>query len=352
MQTIQNTQSTQQTQDVQNTQSTQQTQDVQNTPPTLPQQYIGFWRRFLAYSVDGLILGIIGMAVNAPGGFHFTTSATQNVPTTNFGLSFLIGVAYFIFFWVNQNGQTLGNKLLAIRVVKESGQPMDIGSAVIRYIGYLVSAIVFCLGFLWVAWDSKKQGWHDKMAGTVVVPTDKKPHTVLAIFLVFGFLIIGVIAVVGLTLLAVVAGVKGGHLTQTSTAQYTQVQADQFSQQIFTLINQKRTADGLSPLNENQHLCVYVKKILTEAAGNKNFPWSQHFLEDTANPQFQQAYFSGFTQEFYEYTPTLPVDQAIPAANDWYTKKGFAINNASITDGCIGADPQNTFFIYAKSAAK
>jgi uncharacterized RDD family membrane protein YckC len=38
-----------------------------------------------------------------------------------------------------------------------------------RYVGYIISTIPLCLGFLWVGFDSKKQGWHDKIAGTVVV---------------------------------------------------------------------------------------------------------------------------------------------------------------------------------------
>lgn len=230
---------------------------------------------------------------------------------------------------------------------------MDIVSAVVRYIGYLISGVVFCLGFLWAAWDSKKQGWHDKMAGTIVVPTDKKPHTVLAIFLVFLPLIIIIVGAILIVAGLVILGpTKVKQLTQTSSSGYTQAQADAFSQKIFTVINQKRTADGLSPLNENQHLCIYVNKILTEAAGDKNFAWSQHFLEDTANTQLQAAYFSEFIQEYEEYTPTLPVDQAIPAANDWYTKKGIALNDGAITDGCIRADMKNTLFIYAKTTAR
>ncbi len=45
----------------------------------------------------------------------------------------------------------------------------DTGQLVLRYLGYYVSAIPFGLGFLWVAFDPRKQGWHDKIARTVVV---------------------------------------------------------------------------------------------------------------------------------------------------------------------------------------
>jgi len=163
-----------------------------NTNISTSQDYVGFWKRFLAYWIDGLILGIITLPVSAAfGAFNFSAAATTH--TTNpvgslFG--FVIGAAYFIFFWVNQNGQTLGQRLLAIKVQKEDGQPIDIGTAVIRYIGYLISSVVFALGFIWIAFDSKKQGWHDKMARTVVVKTDGKSHTTIALVItVISFLL-------------------------------------------------------------------------------------------------------------------------------------------------------------------
>jgi uncharacterized RDD family membrane protein YckC len=46
---------------------------------------------------------------------------------------------------------------------------------IIRYLGYYVSIFALGLGFLWVAWDDKKQGWHDKMAGTVVILNKPSP---------------------------------------------------------------------------------------------------------------------------------------------------------------------------------
>ena len=51
----------------------------------------------------------------------------------------------------------------------KTGNPPTFGQSVIRYLGYYVSTIAFGLGLIWVAFDARKQGWHDKMAGTVVV---------------------------------------------------------------------------------------------------------------------------------------------------------------------------------------
>jgi uncharacterized RDD family membrane protein YckC len=63
-----------------------------------------------------------------------------------------------------------GQDGLSARVVDAvTGMPLTFGQALGRYLAYFVSAIPLCLGMLWVAFDSKKQGWHDKLAGTVVV---------------------------------------------------------------------------------------------------------------------------------------------------------------------------------------
>ena len=179
---------------------------------TSVQEFVGFWKRFLAYWVDGLVIGIITFPISSI--FNSFTSVTYNsasqpATTTTFHsgspigalIAFLLGAGYFIFFWVNQNGQTLGMRLLAVRVVKEDGSPIDLSTAILRYIGYLISTVVIFLGFIWIAFDGKKQGWHDKIARTVVVKTDGKSHTglaiaILAIFMAI-FIIIFIAIVVG-----------------------------------------------------------------------------------------------------------------------------------------------------------
>lgn len=107
-----------------------------------------------AYLLDSLILFAINLVLSS-------------IKLGSLGI--LVGIIYFVYFWTRQQGQTLGHKVLKIRVVREDGKPIDITTAVIRYIGYIVSGVVIGLGFLWVIWDAKKQGWHDKMAGTIVV---------------------------------------------------------------------------------------------------------------------------------------------------------------------------------------
>ena len=74
-----------------------------------------------------------------------------------------------IWFWTAKQA-TPGKMLLSLRVVDaKTGNSLSVGQSLVRYAGYFVSAIPFCLGLIWVGIDSKKQGWHDKIAGTVVV---------------------------------------------------------------------------------------------------------------------------------------------------------------------------------------
>jgi uncharacterized RDD family membrane protein YckC len=63
----------------------------------------------------------------------------------------------------------VGNRLLGLRVVKLDGSPVTLGTAIVRWIGLVISFVVILLGVIWVGFDPRKQGWHDKIAGTVVV---------------------------------------------------------------------------------------------------------------------------------------------------------------------------------------
>jgi uncharacterized RDD family membrane protein YckC len=73
-----------------------------------------------------------------------------------------------LFFWT-LTGQTPGMTLMGLRVVTTDGHYVSLGRSVRRLIGYFVSALVLWLGFLWILVDDRRQGWHDKIAGTCVV---------------------------------------------------------------------------------------------------------------------------------------------------------------------------------------
>jgi uncharacterized RDD family membrane protein YckC len=96
------------------------------------------------------------------------TSATSPITSVS-GLLQLVSIAYFVGFWA-WRGQTPGMMLLGLRIARDAdGTPPGLGRSILRYIGWVISAFVLFIGFIWIAFDSKKQGWHDKIAGTVVV---------------------------------------------------------------------------------------------------------------------------------------------------------------------------------------
>jgi uncharacterized RDD family membrane protein YckC len=119
----------------------------------------GFWRRFAAAFIDGILVGIVSGILRLILG------------NTGAGLGFLVGIAYYTYFHGN-TGQTPGDAALSIRVVdKETGTPIGYGRAFVRWLVSIVSGIVLLIGYLWMLWDSEKQTWHDKAANSVVVPT-------------------------------------------------------------------------------------------------------------------------------------------------------------------------------------
>jgi uncharacterized RDD family membrane protein YckC len=146
-------------------------------------RYGGFWIRFVAVIIDsiivsipGFILGVIvgiiaAVATNASGngnGNSATGAAFTGVQLLVELLSLAISIGYFVYFW--GRGSTLGMRLFHLRVADATtGLPIGYGRAALRYVGYILSVIVCYIGLIWAAFDSRKQGWHDKIAGTVVL---------------------------------------------------------------------------------------------------------------------------------------------------------------------------------------
>jgi uncharacterized RDD family membrane protein YckC len=80
-------------------------------------------------------------------------------------------LVYFnlIYFYVH-NGQSLGKSFIGLRVVRLDGKPIDYRTAIMRHIvGYPLSVFCLGMGLLWMFWDQKQQGWHDKLAKTLVI---------------------------------------------------------------------------------------------------------------------------------------------------------------------------------------
>ncbi len=85
----------------------------------------------------------------------------------------IVALAYFVGMWT-WRGTTIGGIVLKLKVVRVDGRPLTFVVALVRGLAAAFSAVVLFLGFLWIAWDKDKQGWHDKIAGTTVI---RLPHS-------------------------------------------------------------------------------------------------------------------------------------------------------------------------------
>ena len=123
----------------------------------------GFWVRFFAIFIDGLGVGIVSNIISGVMGADPMSTSSSSINT-------LLGVLYFCYFWSAQGGgQTLGMRVLNIKVIRTDGSSLTILQAFIRYIGLFVSILCLFIGVIWAAFDANKQGWHDKIASTYVV---------------------------------------------------------------------------------------------------------------------------------------------------------------------------------------
>ena len=145
------------------------------TPVTRPGpmagvHYAGFWVRFLALVLDVIVLGVITTALSPVWGPQFTvTGTTVTIHTNANALGTLTGLVYFVGLW-SWRGQTIGMIPFGMQVVGVAdGKKIDLLRGVLRYVGIIISIVPLFLGLIWVAFDSRKQGWHDKIAGTVVI---------------------------------------------------------------------------------------------------------------------------------------------------------------------------------------
>ncbi|MFP4182640.1 MAG: RDD family protein [Thiohalospira sp.] len=126
-------------------------------------QWAGFWRRAVALGLDGLLAAalLLPLAVATGGGLFEGWSRRLLVD--------LAPALALVGFW-RLRGATPGKRLMEIAVIDiRDGDGVTTGQAVIRYVGYFLSALPAYLGFLWAAWDRRKQGFHDKIARTAVV---------------------------------------------------------------------------------------------------------------------------------------------------------------------------------------
>jgi uncharacterized RDD family membrane protein YckC len=115
----------------------------------------GFWIRMVALLLDALLVGIVMRVLH-----HM------------FDAQLLVLAIYGAVMW-KLRGSTIGGIVFDLQVVRLDDRPIDWETAIIRALGCFLSLAVAGLGFFWIAFDSGKQAWHDKIAGTVVVRVRK-----------------------------------------------------------------------------------------------------------------------------------------------------------------------------------
>ena len=138
----------------------------------------GFWLRCMAFATDQVILllllaifvvlGFLSLAMGAAAGreIPFLRQLRIVIPVI-LPLWLVLKLAYFTFFhgtW----GKTIGKMIFGLRVVRPDGQPLTYSRALVRTLGYFLSAIPLFLGFLWVGFSPGKRAWHDALADTLV----------------------------------------------------------------------------------------------------------------------------------------------------------------------------------------
>ena len=137
-------------------------------------RYAGFWLRFSAFAIDMLLLLVIvfPLVLWIYGvDYLLDVNRPMFVGPAYVLIMYVFPVVATLIFWKYRQA-TPGKMLLKMKIVDaRTFGPLSTGQLFGRYFAYLVSSIPPFVGFLWIGWDARKQGWHDKLAGTVLIRT-------------------------------------------------------------------------------------------------------------------------------------------------------------------------------------
>jgi uncharacterized RDD family membrane protein YckC len=114
-----------------------------------------FWVRMGALAIDAVLIGIISSFIPGSGDI------------------WLLGLATYGAVMWKLKGTTVGGIICNLRIVRVDGREVDWATSIVRALGCFLSLAAVGLGFIWIAIDPERQGWHDKIAGTLVVRTPK-----------------------------------------------------------------------------------------------------------------------------------------------------------------------------------
>jgi uncharacterized RDD family membrane protein YckC len=135
-----------------------------NIPEAYAYPRAGFWERMAAAFLDLVLVGFLT---------GFLVSFVHKPQ-----LMFVVALVYFAGMWIWKS-TTVGGVVLGLKVVRQDGYPVTMLVSIVRALAAAFSIVIFFLGFLWIVFDRERQGWHDKIAGTVVIKLPKGTPLVL-----------------------------------------------------------------------------------------------------------------------------------------------------------------------------
>lgn len=137
-----------------------QNQDF-NNPVSFSNVPAGFWIRFAAMFLDGIIIGTV---------YAIITAAMFAIEMYSLAmiLGSIWGLGYHIYFPSSNMMATPGKAVLGLKITDESGNRIGVGKAILRYIGYIISALTLYIGFIIIGFTENKRGLHDMVASTRV----------------------------------------------------------------------------------------------------------------------------------------------------------------------------------------
>ena len=142
-------------------------------------EYVGFWARVAATLIDTLLLCAITWPIlTAAYGMAYWMDERAIKGPLDFVLNYVFPFFAVVMFWMSKQA-TPGKMAMSARIVdaKTGGKPSKL-QCIGRALATIISSLPFCVGLIWVAFDPKKQAWHDKLAGTVVIRPKKKTEEV------------------------------------------------------------------------------------------------------------------------------------------------------------------------------
>ena len=136
-------------------------------------QYAGFWRRFLAYVIDTILIWLAMSIIASLLGIPLVNETQHIIPTDREIIFALIGVLltwlYFSLMESSNKQGTLGKMLIGIIVTDEQGRKVTFARATGRHFSKIISGILLMIGYLMAGWTKRKQALHDIIAKTLVI---------------------------------------------------------------------------------------------------------------------------------------------------------------------------------------